>query len=137
MTDQAPGVVIDKVMPKSPAEQAGIKSGDRIERVAGEEIFDMPHLMTVIGRYVAGDEIEVELLRGKELIHVKVKLEAFAKARHDETREFKNRSASAGLEYAMHFSQSNRNVRQIAQAESDGHSVNTLIGEGQAHGVGF
>ncbi|RIK78713.1 MAG: hypothetical protein DCC68_14670 [Planctomycetota bacterium] len=70
------GVVIDKVMPKSPAEKAGVKSGDRVVKADGDEVLDMPHLITIVGRYVAGEEISLELKRGDETVNLKVKLEA-------------------------------------------------------------
>jgi serine protease Do len=70
------GVVVDKVMPKSPAEKAGIKSGDRVIKADGDEVLDMTHFITIIGRYVAGEEIAIELKRGEEKIDVKVTLEA-------------------------------------------------------------
>jgi serine protease Do len=70
------GVILDRVMPKSPADKAGLKPGDRVEKVGGEVILDMPHLVTVIGRYVAGEEVEVQIRRADKPITVKVKLEA-------------------------------------------------------------
>jgi serine protease Do len=70
------GVVVDKVMPNSPAEKAGVKSGDRVVKADGDDVLDMTHLITIIGRYVAGEEIALELKRGEESVGVKVKLEA-------------------------------------------------------------
>jgi serine protease Do len=70
------GVVVDKVLPGSPAEKAGVKSGDRVVRADGDEVLDMKHLITIVGRFIAGNEIALELLRGGETVHVKVKLEA-------------------------------------------------------------
>jgi serine protease Do len=70
------GVVIDKVMPKSPAEKAGVRSGDRVLRADGDEVLDMQHLITIVGRFIAGDEIALELKRGDETVNVKIKLEA-------------------------------------------------------------
>jgi serine protease Do len=70
------GVKVDKVTPKSPAEKAGLKTGDQIVKADGDDVLDMTHLITIIGRYVAGEEIALELKRGDETINVKVKLEA-------------------------------------------------------------
>lgn len=70
------GVVVDKVMPGSPAEKAGVKSGDRVVRADGDEVLDMKHLVTIVGRFIAGDEMTLELRRGEETVNVKVKLEA-------------------------------------------------------------
>ncbi|MEX2185345.1 MAG: trypsin-like peptidase domain-containing protein [Pirellulales bacterium] len=75
-TKTGAGVVIDKVMRGSPAEKAGVKSGDRVVRADGDEVLDMTHLITIVGRFIAGDEIALELKRGEETVELKVKLEA-------------------------------------------------------------
>jgi serine protease Do len=60
------GAIVQKVLTDSPAEKAGLKQGDDIVSVDGTRIIDVGHLSVVIGRYVAGDKVEVVVLRGEE-----------------------------------------------------------------------
>jgi serine protease Do len=60
------GAIVQKVLPDSPAAKAGLQRGDDIVSVGGTRIIDPGHLAIVIGRYVAGDQVEVVVLRGAE-----------------------------------------------------------------------
>jgi serine protease Do len=72
--DKSPGAIIGQVVKDSPAEKAGIKSGDKIVKVAGEEVSDPPHLSVLVGKHNAGDEVKVTLKRGEEELEVTAKL---------------------------------------------------------------
>jgi serine protease Do len=61
------GAYVKQVVPKSPAETAGIKVGDRLHSLDGTEILDVTHLQSVISRYNAGDKATIKIVRdGKE-----------------------------------------------------------------------
>ncbi|QDU29615.1 Putative serine protease HtrA [Anatilimnocola aggregata] len=60
------GATVMKVVPKSPAEIAGIKEGDRLQAIDGTEILDVTHLQSVIARYNAGDKAQINIQRGDE-----------------------------------------------------------------------
>jgi serine protease Do len=62
----ATGAHVKLVVPKSPAETAGIKPGDRLHALDGTEIIDVTHLQSLIGRYNAGDKAKVTVERGAE-----------------------------------------------------------------------
>jgi serine protease Do len=64
--DPPTGAVIKQVVPDSPAAKAGLAAEDRIVSVGGIEIQDVTHLQTVIGRFFAGDKVEVVVQRGEE-----------------------------------------------------------------------
>jgi len=70
------GVAIAQVAPNSPALKAGLQVGDQILKIGDEPILDGAHLRIVIGRYVAGDEINISIKRGEKESVVKAKLEA-------------------------------------------------------------
>ena len=63
VTDSA---VVRKVHPNSPAERAGVKSGDVILAVAQVEIDSPEHLGQVIGKMRPGDEVEIEVERNRQ-----------------------------------------------------------------------
>jgi Do/DeqQ family serine protease len=60
------GVLVNQVMPKSPAEAAGLKVGDLILSVDGKVIKDPRELQRVIADIDIGKSIEVQILREKE-----------------------------------------------------------------------
>jgi serine protease Do len=72
--DKSPGAIIGQVVKDSPAEKAGIKTDDKIVKVAGEEVNDPPHLSVLVGKHNAGDEVKVTLKRGEEELEVTAKL---------------------------------------------------------------
>ncbi|WP_254513545.1 S1C family serine protease [Anatilimnocola floriformis] len=64
------GAHVLQVVPKSPAEAAGIKSGDQLQAIDGTEILDVTHLQSVIARYNAGDKATIKIVRGEEKLEV-------------------------------------------------------------------
>lgn len=51
------GVLVREVIPNSPAEKAGLKSGDLILKVNGEDVSEVDGLIRLVGEFKAGDEI--------------------------------------------------------------------------------
>jgi serine protease Do len=64
--DPPTGVQIKTVVADSPASRAGLAEMDKIAAVGETEILDVAHLATVLHRYLAGDKIELTILRGDE-----------------------------------------------------------------------
>jgi serine protease Do len=60
------GAQIKTVVPDSPAAKAELAEGDSIAAVGGTAILDIAHLATVIHRHLAGDKVQIEVLRGEE-----------------------------------------------------------------------
>lgn len=61
------GALISRVMPKSPAEKAGLKSGDIILAFNGKDINHSGELPYIVGQMKAGDKVDVEVFRdGKD-----------------------------------------------------------------------
>jgi serine protease Do/serine protease DegQ len=68
------GVLVNQVMPGSPAESAGLRSGDVIVDVDGKPIKDARALQRIIAETEIGKPIELTVLRGKERRTVKVQV---------------------------------------------------------------
>ena len=66
------GLVIGQVMPKSPAEAAGLKSGDVLLRFNGQPVTDLQRLQGLLGDLEVGREVEIAFRRGQETRTVKV-----------------------------------------------------------------
>lgn len=79
----ADGVIVNRVLPGTPAERASLRVGDVILKVDGEKINDSQHFMRNIWRARAGSVVALELLRGGEAKTINVTLgdrDAYAQA---------------------------------------------------------
>jgi S1-C subfamily serine protease len=84
------GVLVGQVMPESPAEVAGIKSGDIIVAIGGTAVGTPSSLRREIGRHDAGQKVTVAYLRDGKRSTVEVELrEAPAGGRFHEPSELR------------------------------------------------
>jgi hypothetical protein len=70
--DNKPGVLVEDVVPDTPAAKAGLQRGDRIVEIAGKPVPNLTAYMAVMASFKAGDKIEITVERGEK----KVKLQA-------------------------------------------------------------
>lgn len=70
--DSSDGLLLDGVRDDSPAAKAGIKAGDKIVKLAGREVHNVYDYTYALGEMKAGQEYEVELMRGGERLKVKI-----------------------------------------------------------------
>jgi serine protease Do len=68
------GARVNAITPKSPAEAAKIKIGDVILAFDGTSIDDDTHLINLVSLTPVGTEVELRVLRGTEIMTVKVKV---------------------------------------------------------------
>ena len=68
------GILVNQVMPKSPAEAAGLKTGDLILGVDGKPLKDPRELQRIIAETEIGKSLEFSILRGKTKRTVKVQV---------------------------------------------------------------
>lgn len=70
--DSNDGLLLDGVRDDSPAAKAGIKAGDKIVKLAGHDVKNVYDYTFALGEMKAGQEYEVELMRGGERIKVMI-----------------------------------------------------------------
>jgi hypothetical protein len=70
--DSSDGLLLDGVRDDSPASKAGIKAGDKIVKLAGREVHNVYDYTYALGEMKAGQEYEVELLRGGERMKLRI-----------------------------------------------------------------
>ncbi|HWO57105.1 MAG TPA: Do family serine endopeptidase [bacterium] len=86
----AEGVIINRVLPRTPAERAQLRVGDVVLRVNGERIIDAQHFMRTIWRARAGAVVRLDLIRNGEPMTIDVTLgdrDAARQATSTETEE--------------------------------------------------
>jgi hypothetical protein len=66
------GLKLDGVREDSPAAKAGLKAGDRIVKMAGREVRNVYDYTYALGEMKAGQEYEVEAIRGSETLKLKI-----------------------------------------------------------------
>ncbi len=69
------GVIITKVLANTPAENAGLKSGDIITEIDGYKISNEQTIFGVFQEFRAGQQIEVKIIRDNSELTKKMKLE--------------------------------------------------------------
>ena len=66
------GVLVSNVIPASPADSAGLRAGDRILAIQGQEAHTPEELTAIVRASRPGDEVEVTVLRQAEIFPVRV-----------------------------------------------------------------
>jgi hypothetical protein len=66
------GLKLDGLRDDSPASKAGLKAGDRIVKMAGHEVKNVYDYTYALGEMKAGQEYEVEIVRGSERLTLRI-----------------------------------------------------------------
>jgi S1-C subfamily serine protease len=65
-------LLLDGVRDDSPAAKAGIKAGDKIVKLAGHDVKNVYDYTFALGEMKAGQEYEVQLMRGGALVKLMI-----------------------------------------------------------------
>jgi serine protease Do len=71
------GAIVAEIFPGTPAAKAGLKRGDVITRVAGQEVDDPMQLRQAVQKAPTGKDITITVVRGKEEKEMKARLSEF------------------------------------------------------------
>ena len=63
-----------RVVPDSPAEKAGLKADDIVKKFDNQKIGGFDDFVEAVKKKKVGDEVTLEVLRGKETVTIKLKL---------------------------------------------------------------
>lgn len=84
------GVRINRVLPESGAEEAGILVNDVVQAVNGETVKNREELIGRVKQFRAGDRVLVKIKRGEESILVGAVLKYASQVDPDDRKEFQN-----------------------------------------------
>jgi len=73
--DSNDGLLLDGVRDDSPAAKAGLKAGDKIVKMAGRDVKNVYDYTYALGEMKAGEDYEVELMRGGQRMTLKIRPE--------------------------------------------------------------
>jgi hypothetical protein len=71
-SESSDGLKLDGVREDSPASKAGLKAGDRVTKLAGREVRNVYDYTYALGEMKAGQEYDVEIVRGTETLKLKI-----------------------------------------------------------------
>lgn len=77
LVNQDEGVLIVRVVPNSPADRAGLRSGDVVKKINGETIASSEQVQKAVNREKVGSALELELNRNGESLDLQVRAGAF------------------------------------------------------------
>jgi serine protease Do len=73
-SDEKTGAKIKEVVKDGPAEKAGLKAGDVLASVEGNEVTDAQSLTRTMGEFLAGQKVKVQIVRAGEKKEIEVTL---------------------------------------------------------------
>jgi serine protease Do len=68
------GILVVEVIPESPADRAGLKSGDIIQKIAGQKITTAAQVQQTVEKTDVGDKLQLSLTRNDHQIELGVKV---------------------------------------------------------------
>ena len=94
------GVIIIKILSKSPAQESGLREGDIICRFDGKTVKDLKSLLQIVSRTEVGKNVTISVVRDKKEIPVSVKIGEWPSETEDLKDEPAAKEAWRGLEVA-------------------------------------
>ncbi|MFM2312469.1 MAG: hypothetical protein RLZZ04_1745 [Cyanobacteriota bacterium] len=72
--DATEGILVVEVLPESPADRAGLKSGDVIQKIAGQKITTADQVQQAVEKTDVGDKLQLGLTRNDQRLELAVKV---------------------------------------------------------------
>src|SRR5262249_45688097 len=70
----APGAVLHEILQNGPADRAGLKDGDLVQAVDGDETTSMCALLKAVAERSAGSEVKLSVQRGSQHLEIPLRL---------------------------------------------------------------
>ena len=93
------GALVTEVVPKAPADKAGLKGGDVIVKLNGKKVNDSNHLRLEVADVSPGTKVPIEVVRDGETKKLEVLLQELPgdKAKKDDQEEASNKDTLNGV----------------------------------------
>ncbi|MGI8601527.1 MAG: trypsin-like peptidase domain-containing protein [Verrucomicrobiales bacterium] len=114
-SDADTAVIITEVSPDSPADQAGVKPGDRVKKFGGRGVSDAMDFLKRINNYPVSEEADLVVSRGSETLNLKVTVvdREVAMSAEERTAERRDLRELIGIE-VQNLTGSSRTRRNLA-----------------------
>ncbi|MGB3190292.1 MAG: HhoA/HhoB/HtrA family serine endopeptidase [Limnoraphis sp.] len=80
IVNQDQGVLIVRVVPNSPADRAGLRAGDVIEKINNKMVKDADQVQQAVNQEKVGNQLKIGLLRDSQFLDLNVRAGAFPQA---------------------------------------------------------
>ncbi|EAW39271.1 HhoA/HhoB/HtrA family serine endopeptidase [Lyngbya sp. PCC 8106] len=80
IVNQDQGVLIVRVVPNSPADRAGLRAGDVIEKINNKMVKDADQVQQAVNQEKVGNQLKIGLLRDSQFLDINVRAGAFPQA---------------------------------------------------------
>jgi Do/DeqQ family serine protease len=124
------GVYVNGLNPGGAAEDAGIKEGDVIISIAGNQINNIPELQEMVGRYRPGDKVDVVIIRNNK----EMTLPLILKNKNGDTKLLR-KSEAVAYELGAEFTSISEKEREKLKLNNGIKVVN--IKEGKLKSIGI
>jgi serine protease Do len=115
------GAVVTQVEPDSPGAKAGLKVGDVITRIEGNEVSDAGELQVEVGQKTPGTTIHLQVMRDGKNVEVPVTLEAMGS--RDRSAKETSDAGHGKPRWGVGLSDITPEMREQLQAPSDLHGA--------------
>jgi serine protease Do len=110
--DSKDGVIINKVVPDSPAEKAGLDEGDIILKIDDSEILDSDDLIQRVQGHQPGDKVRLEIIRDGRIETLDIEL-GQRRDYNDIFRKFDQTGPDQFKKYSRSYTRTDKDVSDV------------------------
>ncbi|EDY85833.1 peptidase S1C, Do [gamma proteobacterium HTCC5015] len=125
--DKPRGALVASVMPDSPAEKAGIETGDIILSVDDKDVRRSSALPPIVGRHTAGDSVDVEVLRQGKKRTIAVELGELASGKSGQRSDRSHSEPTSDNRLGMALGAVDERKRRALKLPDGGVEVKQLV----------
>jgi len=124
LAEDTEGVLINQVLADTPAQAAGLESGDIILAINGEAVDDPRELTRIVGAFAPGERVAFRVLRDERERTFRVTLAERPGA--EEATEQEERDVGAAAQFGLNLTEPSADEREALDLEGRGLLINAI-----------